>query len=47
MVGVNTSLIANEMTPFGGVKQSGLGGEGSQYSIEGSLELKYVCLGGM
>jgi succinate-semialdehyde dehydrogenase/glutarate-semialdehyde dehydrogenase len=47
MVGVNTSLIANEMAPFGGVKQSGLGGEGSQYSIEGSLELKYVCLGGM
>ena len=47
MVGVNTSLIANEMAPFGGVKQSGLGREGSKYGIEGFLELKYICLGRM
>ncbi len=47
MVGVNTSLIANEMAPFGGVKQSGLGREGPKYGIEGFLELKYICLGRM
>lgn len=47
MVGVNTGLIANEMAPFGGVKQSGLGREGSKYGIEGFLEIKYVCLGGL
>jgi len=47
MVGVNTGLLANEMAPFGGVKQSGLGREGSKYGIEGFLELKYVCLGGI
>jgi succinate-semialdehyde dehydrogenase/glutarate-semialdehyde dehydrogenase len=47
MVGVNTGLIANEMAPFGGVKQSGLGREGSKYGIEGFLEIKYICLGGM
>ncbi len=45
MVGVNTGLLANEMAPFGGVKQSGLGREGSKYGIEGFLELKYICLG--
>ncbi|MCM2291020.1 NAD-dependent succinate-semialdehyde dehydrogenase [Allorhizobium sp. BGMRC 0089] len=47
MVGVNTGMIANEVAPFGGVKQSGLGREGSKYGIEGYLELKYVCLGGL
>ena len=47
MVGVNTGLITNEMAPFGGVKQSGLGREGSRYGIEGYLELKYVCLAGL
>nr|WP_274131147.1 3-sulfolactaldehyde dehydrogenase [Pseudomonas putida] len=47
MVGVNTAPIANEMAPFGGVKQSGLGREGSKYGIEDYLETKYVCLGGM
>ncbi|MCB8819702.1 NAD-dependent succinate-semialdehyde dehydrogenase [Microvirga rosea] len=47
MVGVNTGLIANEAAPFGGVKQSGLGREGSKYGIEGFLEMKYVCLSGM
>jgi succinate-semialdehyde dehydrogenase / glutarate-semialdehyde dehydrogenase len=47
MVGVNTGALANEMAPFGGVKQSGLGREGSKYGIEGFLEIKYVCLGGI
>ncbi|QXI11262.1 NAD-dependent succinate-semialdehyde dehydrogenase [Pseudomonas zeae] len=47
MVGVNTAAIANEMAPFGGVKQSGLGREGSKYGIEDYLEIKYVCLGGV
>jgi succinate-semialdehyde dehydrogenase/glutarate-semialdehyde dehydrogenase len=44
MVGVNVGLIANEVAPFGGVKQSGIGREGSKYGIEEYLELKYVCL---
>lgn len=44
MVGVNTGLIANEVTPFGGVKQSGLGREGSKYGMDEYLEQKYVCL---
>jgi len=45
MVGVNTGLISTEVAPFGGVKQSGLGREGSKYGIEEFLEVKYVCLG--
>jgi succinate-semialdehyde dehydrogenase/glutarate-semialdehyde dehydrogenase len=45
MVGVNVGLIANEVAPFGGVKQSGLGREGSHYGIEEYLEIKYVCMG--
>lgn len=45
MVGVNTGLISNEVAPFGGVKSSGLGREGSRYGIEEYLEIKYVCLG--
>ena len=44
MVGINTGLISNEVSPFGGVKQSGLGREGSQYGIEDYLELKYLCI---
>lgn len=44
MVGVNTGLISNEVAPFGGVKQSGLGREGSRHGIDDYLELKYVCL---
>ncbi|WP_338846658.1 NADP-dependent succinate-semialdehyde dehydrogenase [Massilia sp. W12] len=47
MVGVNTGLISNEIAPFGGIKQSGLGREGSKYGIEDYLEIKYVCLGGI
>lgn len=44
MVGVNTGLISNEVAPFGGIKQSGLGREGSRFGIEEYLELKYVCI---
>jgi succinate-semialdehyde dehydrogenase/glutarate-semialdehyde dehydrogenase len=44
MVGINVGIIANEVAPFGGVKQSGIGREGSRYGIEEYLELKYLCL---
>ena len=44
MVGVNTGLISTEVAPFGGVKQSGLGREGSHHGIEDYLEMKYICL---
>lgn len=47
MVGVNTPALANEAAPFGGVKQSGLGREGSKYGIEEYLEIKYLALGGI
>lgn len=47
MVGINTGIISNEVGPFGGVKQSGLGREGSKYGIDEYLELKYLCLGGI
>ena len=47
MVGVNTGLISTAEAPFGGVKASGLGREGSRYGIEDFIELKYVCLGGI
>jgi succinate-semialdehyde dehydrogenase/glutarate-semialdehyde dehydrogenase len=47
MVGVNTPALANEMAPFGGVKQSGLGREGSKYGLEGFLEIKYINLAGL
>jgi len=45
MVGVNTGLISNEVAPFGGVKQSGLGREGSKYGMDDYLVIKYICLG--
>ncbi|WP_434642429.1 NAD-dependent succinate-semialdehyde dehydrogenase [Klebsiella sp. I138] len=45
MVGINTGLISNEVAPFGGVKQSGLGREGSAHGIEDYLEMKYLCQG--
>lgn len=45
MVGINTGLISSEVAPFGGIKQSGLGREGSRYGIEEYLELKYLCIG--
>jgi succinate-semialdehyde dehydrogenase / glutarate-semialdehyde dehydrogenase len=47
MVGVNTGLITTEVAPFGGMKQSGLGREGSKYGIEEFVEVKYVCFGGI
>jgi succinate-semialdehyde dehydrogenase/glutarate-semialdehyde dehydrogenase len=47
MVAVNTGIIGNEVVPFGGVKQSGLGREGSVYGIDEYLEMKALCLGGM
>ncbi|MFW7345777.1 MAG: NAD-dependent succinate-semialdehyde dehydrogenase [Pigmentiphaga sp.] len=47
MVGVNCGLISNEVAPFGGVKQSGLGREGSHYGIDEFLEIKYVCWDGL
>ena len=47
MVGVNTGLISTAEAPFGGVKSSGLGREGSKYGIDDFIELKYVCLGGI
>ncbi|HJV92476.1 MAG TPA: NAD-dependent succinate-semialdehyde dehydrogenase [Azonexus sp.] len=43
MVGINTGLISNEVAPFGGIKQSGIGREGSSYGIEEYLEVKYLC----
>jgi succinate-semialdehyde dehydrogenase/glutarate-semialdehyde dehydrogenase len=47
MVGVNTGLIATTVAPFGGVKESGIGREGSKYGLEDFLEVKYICLGGV
>ncbi len=47
MVGVNVGILANEVAPFGGVKQSGLGREGSRYGIDDFLEIKYLAIGGM
>ena len=47
MVGVNTGLITTEVAPFGGMKQSGLGREGSKYGIEEFVEVKYMCFGGI
>jgi succinate-semialdehyde dehydrogenase/glutarate-semialdehyde dehydrogenase len=45
MVGINTGIISTELAPFGGVKQSGLGREGSHHGIEEYLEMKYLCIG--
>jgi succinate-semialdehyde dehydrogenase/glutarate-semialdehyde dehydrogenase len=47
IVGINTGLISTEVAPFGGVKESGIGREGSKYGIEEFLEVKYLCLGGI
>lgn len=47
MVGVNEGIISTEVAPFGGVKSSGLGREGSKYGIDEYLEIKYVCIGGV
>jgi succinate-semialdehyde dehydrogenase/glutarate-semialdehyde dehydrogenase len=45
--GINTGLISTAVAPFGGVKQSGIGREGSKYGIEEFIEKKYLCLGGI
>jgi succinate-semialdehyde dehydrogenase/glutarate-semialdehyde dehydrogenase len=47
LVGVNTGLISTEVAPFGGMKESGLGREGSRYGIDEYTEMKYVCVGGL
>ena len=47
MVSVNTGAFSNEVAPFGGVKQSGLGREGSRHGVEEYLEMKYITLGGL
>ncbi len=47
MVGVNTGVLSSEAAPFGGVKESGIGREGSKYGIEEYLEIKYMCIGGL
>jgi succinate-semialdehyde dehydrogenase/glutarate-semialdehyde dehydrogenase len=47
IVGINTGIISTEVAPFGGMKESGLGREGSKYGIEEFLEIKYLCLGGI
>ena len=47
IVGANTGLISTEVAPFGGIKESGIGREGSKYGIEDYLEIKYLCIGGV
>jgi succinate-semialdehyde dehydrogenase/glutarate-semialdehyde dehydrogenase len=47
IVGINTGFISNEVSPFGGVKESGIGREGSKYGLEEWLEVKYLCMGGI
>ena len=47
MVGLNTGIISTEMAPFGGVKESGIGREGSKYGVDDYLEMKYVSLAGI
>jgi succinate-semialdehyde dehydrogenase/glutarate-semialdehyde dehydrogenase len=47
IVGINEGIISTEIAPFGGMKESGIGREGSKYGIEEFLELKYLCMGGI
>ena len=47
IVGINEGIISNEMAPFGGVKESGQGREGSKYGLDDYLEIKYMCVGGI
>jgi succinate-semialdehyde dehydrogenase / glutarate-semialdehyde dehydrogenase len=47
IVGANTGLISTEVAPFGGIKESGMGREGSKYGISDYLDIKYVCIGGI
>jgi succinate-semialdehyde dehydrogenase/glutarate-semialdehyde dehydrogenase len=44
IIGINTGIISTEVAPFGGVKESGIGREGSKYGIEDYLEVKYLCM---
>jgi acyl-CoA reductase-like NAD-dependent aldehyde dehydrogenase len=47
IVGINEGIISNEMAPFGGIKESGSGREGSKYGLDDYLEIKYMCMGGL
>jgi len=47
MVGINTGILSTAVAPFGGIKQSGIGREGSKYGIDEYLEIKYLCMGGI
>jgi succinate-semialdehyde dehydrogenase/glutarate-semialdehyde dehydrogenase len=47
IIGINEGIISNEMAPFGGVKESGSGREGSKYGLEDYLDIKYMCIGGI
>ena len=47
IVGINAGVISTEVAPFGGVKESGVGREGSHYGIDEYLEVKYMCMAGM
>lgn len=47
MVGINDGILSTEVAPFGGIKESGVGREGSKYGIDEYMEIKYLCMGGM
>jgi succinate-semialdehyde dehydrogenase/glutarate-semialdehyde dehydrogenase len=47
MVGINEGVISTEVAPFGGIKESGLGREGSKYGMDDYVEIKYICMGGL
>jgi succinate-semialdehyde dehydrogenase/glutarate-semialdehyde dehydrogenase len=47
MIGINEGIISTEVAPFGGVKESGIGREGSRYGIEEYIEIKYLLMGGL
>jgi succinate-semialdehyde dehydrogenase/glutarate-semialdehyde dehydrogenase len=47
IVGINEGIISTEVAPFGGVKESGIGREGSRHGIEDFTEIKYLCMGGL
>jgi succinate-semialdehyde dehydrogenase/glutarate-semialdehyde dehydrogenase len=47
IIGINEGIISNEMAPFGGIKESGSGREGSKYGLDDYLDIKYMCIGGI
>jgi succinate-semialdehyde dehydrogenase / glutarate-semialdehyde dehydrogenase len=47
MVGINTGILSTAVAPFGGIKQSGIGREGSKYGLDEYIEVKYLCMGGI